>query len=119
MKLVIHTQHYENYGAHDWDGVGACPQYWKAKGGDEFMVEGVDPALFTAEEVVNMVRSEVEFRNEGFESMILGYGFEQDGYLSSFERSQLEYDGSIAYPERRVQFGDVMARHLAVDTLFV
>lgn len=31
--LVIHTQDLENYGAHDWDGEGACPQYWKYKGG--------------------------------------------------------------------------------------
>ena len=26
-------QTYENYGSHDWDGTGECPQYWKAKGG--------------------------------------------------------------------------------------
>jgi hypothetical protein len=32
MKLMITTQIQENYGAHDWDGVGACPQYWKFKG---------------------------------------------------------------------------------------
>lgn len=41
MKLVIHTQHKENYGAHDWDGKGACPQYWKFKGGDTYVVEGL------------------------------------------------------------------------------
>jgi len=29
MKLVITTQVYENYGVHDWDGRGECPQYWK------------------------------------------------------------------------------------------
>jgi hypothetical protein len=39
MKLVIHTQFRENYGAHDWDGEGACPQYWKCKGGETFIVE--------------------------------------------------------------------------------
>jgi len=33
MLLVITTQLQENYGAHDWDGQGACPQYWKFKGG--------------------------------------------------------------------------------------
>lgn len=39
MKLVIHTQFRENYGAHDWSGVGECPQYWKNKGGDTYFVE--------------------------------------------------------------------------------
>ena len=39
MKLVILTQFRENYGAHDWDGKGECPQYWKFKGGDTYVVE--------------------------------------------------------------------------------
>ena len=39
MKLVINTQFKENYGAHDWDGKGECPQGWKFKGGDTYVVE--------------------------------------------------------------------------------
>jgi hypothetical protein len=31
--LTVLTQVHENYGAHDWDGKGECPSYWKAKGG--------------------------------------------------------------------------------------
>ena len=45
-KLIISTQVYENYGAHDWDGVSPCPQYWKAKGGRTFVVINVDPLLY-------------------------------------------------------------------------
>ena len=41
MKIVIQTQYRENYGAHDWDGTGECPQYWKSKGGSTYVVEGV------------------------------------------------------------------------------
>lgn len=41
MKLSIFTQYRENYGAHDWDGVGACPQYWKNKGGEVYIVENL------------------------------------------------------------------------------
>lgn len=41
MKLVIDTQHTENYGAHDWDGQGECPQHWKNKGGAVYVVEGI------------------------------------------------------------------------------
>ena len=39
MKYVVQTQFRENYGAHDWDGTGECPQYWKSKGGNTYVVE--------------------------------------------------------------------------------
>ena len=39
MKAVIQTQFLENYGAHDWDGEGECPQYWKPKGGDTYIID--------------------------------------------------------------------------------
>ena len=53
MKLVINTQFRENYGAHDWNGQGECPQYWKCKGGDTYVVEvslaeAQDPAFYRA-----------------------------------------------------------------------
>lgn len=53
MKLVISTQFRENYGAHDWDGKGACPQYWKNKGGDTYVIDvsieqAQDPAFYNA-----------------------------------------------------------------------
>ena len=41
-KLLITTQVYENYGAHDWDGVGECPSYWKAKGGSDYVVKKIN-----------------------------------------------------------------------------
>jgi hypothetical protein len=41
MKLVIQTQIQENYGAHDWNGEGECPQYWKFKGGNTYVVENL------------------------------------------------------------------------------
>lgn len=42
-KLVLRTQYQENYGAHDWDGEGECPQYWKFKGGSTYVVYGITP----------------------------------------------------------------------------
>ena len=39
MKAVIQTQFLENYGAHDWDGEGVCPQRWKPKGGDTYIID--------------------------------------------------------------------------------
>ena len=41
QTLVINTQHRENYGAHDWDGKGECPQHWKYKGGTTYFVTGL------------------------------------------------------------------------------
>ena len=40
--IVIRTQYMENYGAHDWDGTGECPQYWKFKGGSEYKITNID-----------------------------------------------------------------------------
>lgn len=43
----IFTQIIENYGAHDWDGEGECPQYWKNKGGNTFLLtHEIDPIAF-------------------------------------------------------------------------
>ena len=41
MMLVIRTQYMENYGAHNWDGTGECPQYWKMKGGYDYKILNV------------------------------------------------------------------------------
>jgi len=38
IRVVFQTQFRENYGAHDWDGEGYCPQRWKAKGGSTYIV---------------------------------------------------------------------------------
>lgn len=39
-RLIVTTQMSENYGAHDWDGEGQCPQYWKPKGGYDYEIVG-------------------------------------------------------------------------------
>ena len=41
QTLIITTQHRENYGAHDWNGEGECPQHWKYKGGSTYFVTGL------------------------------------------------------------------------------
>jgi hypothetical protein len=66
MKLVIHTQFKENYGAHTWDGEGECPQYWKFKGGETFVLPGVDNEL-----LVPALRDLIEYKDDGSEEYIL------------------------------------------------
>lgn len=64
FNIVFVTQYMENYGAHDWDGKGQCPQYWKMKGGDEIR----HPTLLTANDCMNkpLVDSLVK---QGFETI--------------------------------------------------
>ena len=52
VESLITTQYRENYGAHDWDGKGECPQYWKNKGGYDYMIKGA-PSLMDAEHFVD------------------------------------------------------------------
>ena len=58
------TQIRENYGAHDWDGTGECPQMWKCKGGEDYIIEGA-PSVEDAEHFVEYrVCSESEYSSE-------------------------------------------------------
>jgi len=52
IASLITTQYRENYGAHDWDGTGECPQYWKNKFGTEYMIKGA-PSIMDAEHFVD------------------------------------------------------------------
>ena len=99
-KLLITTQVYENYGAHDWDGVGACPQYWKAKGGSDYVVKNVNVNSVT--ETVMALRSQIEQDNQAFREKIIGWEVVANGYLTEFERDQLEYEGKIRFPAREL-----------------
>ena len=99
MKLMITTQVQENYGAHDWDGEGACPQRWKFKGGNDYSyalgchVRNTEALA----ELVQALRDQIECDNEGYREYILGWSVEADDYLTDFEQSQLEYEGKITY----------------------
>ena len=104
MMLVIRTQFMENYGAHDWDGTGECPQYWKMKGGSEYKITNV-PLNIDYQEVVSMAN--VEKDNEYCREYILDWSMEADDYLSWFEKSQLEYDGVIACKEPTVEYSEL------------
>jgi hypothetical protein len=97
MKLLISTQVYENYGAHDWDGQGECPQYWKAKGGNDYVIKKFRGGEDAATMAVMGLRDQIECNDVGFREQILGWKIVKDDYLTEFERSQLEYDGSITY----------------------
>ena len=86
MKLLITTQVYENYGYR-----------WKAKGGNDYVVLNVDPCDMI-DVIIDRARNQIEQDNEVFQETIIGHSLVEDDYLTEFERSQLEYEGKIAYP---------------------
>lgn len=102
MKLLITTQIHENYGAHDWDGVGECPQYWKAKGGNDYVVRNFRGGEAAATALVMAVRSRIEESSDYYQESIIGWDVVEDDYLTEFERSQLEWDGEILYPAQEL-----------------
>jgi len=79
-KLVINTQHKENYGAHDWDGKGECPQYWKFKGGNTYVVRDLSTAHINkiAEQGIPTLTALIESKDEYFEEYILGWEIVED-----------------------------------------
>ena len=98
-KLLITTQVYENYGAHDWDGVGECPSYWKAKGGSDYVVKKFRGDATVA---VMGLRSQIECNNDHFREQIIDFRIVKDDYLTEFEQSQLEYEGKITYKAKEL-----------------
>ena len=120
MKLVISTQCRENYGAHDWDGVGTCPQYWKNKGGSEYIVDDIEQFVaidddFFAKNIKSVVYDYIAQKitqdSDYYEESILNYSIEDNDYMSEFEKSQLEHEGSIRFYEPRIDIeGNLLPR---------
>lgn len=107
MMIVISTQDHENYAAHQ----GFTGDfYWKAKGGSDFKIIGV-PKDVDIDEVVEMVREDIERDDEYFRTTIIGYDPKPDNYLSWFEQSQLDYEGTITFKEPVIEYSDLVARY--------
>jgi hypothetical protein len=64
MATIVGTQYRENYGAHQWDGKGECPQYWKSKGGNTYLV-------FNAS--ADEIESVIGYSNDYSEEYIMSY----------------------------------------------
>ena len=125
MKLVISTQTRENYGAHDWDGNGSVPQYWKNKGGSEYIVDDIEHFVaidddFFAKNIKSIVydyiAQKIDQKSDYYEETIINYSIEDNDYMPEFEKSQLEYEGFIRFYEPRITIdGDIIARDRSVE----
>ncbi len=96
-KLMITTQVFENYAWNEDGSLGTgANAYWKAKGGNDYVVKNFrDYNRVT--EVVMALRGEIEQDNDAFREYIISWEIVADDYLTEFERDQLEYEGRITY----------------------
>ena len=104
MQLFIHTQVQENYGAHDWDGVGECPQYWKAKGGETYKVQSDMVAAGLLTELVMAVRGQIESESAYMTEQIVDWEVAADDALTESEQDQLEHEGRIVYKAKVISW---------------
>jgi hypothetical protein len=100
MKLVITTQVRENYGAHEWDGEGECPQRWKCKGGNTYVVR--DLTQTQVDKIVEVgiptITALLEERTDGYEEYLLAYDVVAD---SAAEGEPWETPYSLYWEEGR------------------
>ena len=111
MKIVIQTQVRENYGVHDWDGKGTCPQRWKFKGGNTYVVR--DLTQVQIDKIVKFgiptITALIEERNEGYEEYLLAYDIVQDSALEGEEWEtpfSLYWEGGRWVARRTVENGE-------------
>jgi hypothetical protein len=101
-KLLITTQVYENYAWREDGSLGTgADAYWKAKGGSDYVVRGVDECDMV-DIIVDRVRGQIEQNNDAFMERIIAYTVVEDNYLTEFEQDQLEYEGKIRFPAQEL-----------------
>lgn len=91
MKIIITTQYLENYGTD-------TEPYWKAKGGDDYVILGVDPLKTAPGLLVEQVRSQIEYHGDMSQEYIVDWNLVPDHQLTDYEQDQLAFDGEIRYP---------------------
>ena len=87
MNYAIHTQHLENYGAHAEDGkFSSGNAYWKMKGGDTYIVSGLD----RVQDAVAFVMAAFSENGLGWKEFPVEWQTEEE-WLASLEEDTEEY----------------------------
>jgi hypothetical protein len=103
MKALFTTQVYENYAWREDGTIGTGTEsYWKAKGGDEYVVLNVDKDQVF--EILEKVALQIERNDDYIQETIVNLQVVEDDYLTDFERDQLEYDGTIQFPAKVIEW---------------
>ena len=95
MQILKTTQYMENYGAHDWNGEGECPQYWKAKGGNDYVFQGI-PSEDIDDHLHETLDAFLAHRDDYSEEyVVFTRVFDEDddvgNYIEEWEREYLKY----------------------------
>ena len=102
MKLLITTQVYENYAWNEDGSIGKGDDaYWKAKGGDEYVVTGI----WDEEEAVTAVmvlRKDIEKDTDYYREQVIDWVLLDNEELTPFEQDQMEYEGRITFPAKEL-----------------
>lgn len=102
MKAIFTTQVFENYAWREDGSIGTgADAYFKAKGGDEYVVKNVDKSQMLR--ILKEVKAQVEVSNDYFKETVVDFVLVEDDYLTEYERSQLEYDGCIVYSPKELE----------------
>lgn len=104
MKLLINTQVFENYAWNEDGSIGTGAEaYWKAKGGNDYVIRNFDPTRYAPGLVVDMIKDKVESASDYFMEHIVDWSVVEDDYLTQFEQDQLEYEGKITFPAQELE----------------
>ena len=102
MKAIFTTQVFENYAWREDGSIGTGDDaYFKAKGGDEYVVKNVNKSDMLR--ILKEVKAQVEVSNDYFKETVVDFVLVEDDYLTEYERSQLEWDGSIVYSPKELE----------------
>ena len=101
-KLLITTQVFENYAWNEDGSLGTGDNaYWKAKGGNDYVVRNFKD-INRATETVMALRGQIEVDDDAYREHIIGWDIVADDYLTQFERDQLEFEGEIRFPAKEL-----------------
>jgi hypothetical protein len=104
-KLLITTQVFENYAWREDGTLGTgADAYWKAKGGNDYVVKNFKGSETDATVAVMALREQIEQATDAYMEHIVDFTIVADDYLTEFERSQLEYEGRITFPATELLF---------------
>lgn len=107
MRFHIYTQYLENYGDAD-------KPYWKNKGGEDYIIDvpgfryNTEFSDHHGQMIVDELSSKIEYKNDFAEEFIIGWQFVEDDFTTQFEDEQLEYDGEVLYPAKRMTYEELM-----------
>ena len=67
--VIIQTQYRENYGAHEWNSKGDCPQFWKDKGVILFeLIMDTDFLLYEKDDCIEVFKKMLAEKSNDYES---------------------------------------------------